>query len=115
MTTSADSERTAKAREQACKLLFGPHWEAIWATPINELSSEAQKEIAHYTEKLLAFAASERQAVIEECAKLCCEICANGGDLPVKRGNDWTHLGVMPGEYVFCGANEVNELRFNGQ
>lgn len=68
-----------RARQQACKLLFGAHWEAIYATPINEMSLEAQRDIAHYTEKLIAFALSERDTAIEQCCQDLCEDCKLNG------------------------------------
>lgn len=76
-----------RAKEQACKLLFGAHWEAIYATPIVELSFESQRDIEHYTDKLLAFALSERDAAIEQCAQIADKLASNviGIDNPNQR------------------------------
>jgi len=101
MTKPAD-ERTAKEREQLRERAKKYAKEHDWWDDSDPVVDD-----------LTDFAESERSSAIkearEECARAMCETCANG-DEPVKTDVGWCHAGVMPGEYVFCSAQEIRAL-----
>jgi len=96
----ASDKRTAKARE----------FIEDYALPLRIRDGQHKAQILTFA---AAFAESELSSAIkearEECARAVCETCANG-DEPVKTDVGWCHAGVMPGEYVFCSAQEIRAL-----